>query len=184
MPYLLALARTLDALADRIGKAVAWAVVLAIVISAANALSRRFLGMSSNSWLELQWYLFGAVFMLCAPWTLKENGHVRVDIVAGFLGDRARTWIELFGLLFFLLPLWATMVYLAFPYMVRSYLSGAISANAGGLPIWPAKAIIFLGFLLLGLQWLSETIKCIGILNGTYRKPEPAEDGPQAEPEA
>jgi len=140
--------------------------VVAILVSAINAIIRRVFGVSSNAWLELQWYLFGAVFMLCAAWTLKVNEHIRIDIVSSRLSKSTRNRIDLIGHLFFLFPFVALMLWLAFPYFQRSYASGEVSSNAGGLLIWPAKGLILLGFISLGFQWLSELIKRVAIMQG------------------
>ncbi len=169
MEALLSISRAIDTFNERVGKTVAWAIVVAILVSAINAIIRRIFGVSSNAWLELQWYLFGGVFMLCAPWTLKANEHIRIDIISNMLTKRKRDWIDLFGHLFFLFPFVALMIYLSVPYFWRSYLSGEVSSNAGGLLIWPAKGLILLGFCLLGLQWFSELVKRIAIMRGDLR---------------
>ena len=169
MEALLRISRAIDSFNERVGKTVAWAIVVAILVSAINAIIRRIFGVSSNAWLELQWYLFGGVFMLCAPWTLKANEHIRIDIVSNMLSKRKRDWIDLFGHLFFLFPFVAVMIYLAVPYFLRSYQSGEVSSNAGGLLIWPAKGLILLGFCLLGLQWFSELVKRVAIMRGDLR---------------
>ena len=166
MSGLLGISRLIDFLTVRIGKVTAWAIVVAILVSAINAIIRKVFGTSSNAWLELQWYLFGAVFMLCASWTLKANEHIRIDIVSNRLTKRGRDWIDIFGHLFFLLPFVLVMIYLSWPFFWRSYNSGEVSTNAGGLLIWPAKGLILLGFILLGFQWLSELIKRIAIIRG------------------
>ena len=166
MTALLGLSRVIDSINERVGKVAAWAIVVAILVSAINAIIRRIFGVSSNAWLELQWYLFGAVFMLCAAWTLKSNEHIRIDIISNKLTKRGRDTIDLIGHLFFLLPFVALMLYLCFPYFIGSYRSGEVSSNAGGLLIWPAKGLILLGFISLGFQWLSELIKRVAIMNG------------------
>ena len=166
MTGLLSLSRGIDALNERIGKIAAWAIVVAILVSAINAIIRRIFGVSSNGWLELQWYLFGAVFMLCASWTLKVNEHIRIDIISSKLTKRGRDYIDLFGHVFFLFPFVALMLYLSVPYFERSFASGEVSSNAGGLLIWPAKGLILLGFIFLSLQWLSELIKRVAIIRG------------------
>jgi TRAP-type mannitol/chloroaromatic compound transport system permease small subunit len=163
---LLGISRVIDFLNVRIGKITAWAIVIAILVSAVNAIIRKVFGTSSNAWLELQWYLFGAVFMLCASWTLKANEHIRIDIVSSRLTKRGRDWIDIFGHMFFLLPFVLVMIYLSWPFFWRSYNSGEVSTNAGGLLIWPAKGLILLGFILLFFQWLSELIKRIAIMRG------------------
>ena len=162
----LGLARAIDWWNERVGKIAAWAIVVAVIVSAVNAIIRKVFGTSSNAWLELQWYLFGAVFMLCASWTLKANEHIRIDIVSNRLSKRARDWIDVFGHVFFLLPFVAVMIYLSLPFFLRSYQSGEVSTNAGGLLIWPAKGLILLGFVLLALQWLSELVKRVAIMRG------------------
>ncbi|MGF9758039.1 TRAP transporter small permease subunit [Microvirga sp. 0TCS3.31] len=166
MTALLGLSRVIDSINERIGKVAAWAIVVAVLVSAINAIIRRIFGVSSNAWLELQWYLFGAVFMLCAAWTLRVNEHIRIDIISSRLTKRGRDTIDLIGHLFFLFPFVALMLYLAFPYFFNSYRSGEVSSNAGGLLIWPAKGLILLGFISLAFQWLSELIKRVAIMNG------------------
>lgn len=162
----LGLVRAIDAFNERIGKIAAWAILAAVLVSAVNAIIRKVFGVSSNAWLELQWYLFGAVFMLCASWTLKSNEHIRIDIVSNKLSKRGRDWVDVFGHVFFLLPFVAVMIWLSWPFFWRSFQSGEISTNAGGLLIWPAKGLILLGFILLGLQWLSELVKRLAIIRG------------------
>jgi len=180
---LLGISRLIDAANERIGKVTAWAIVVAVLVSAINAIVRKVFGTSSNAWLELQWYLFGAVFMLCASWTLRANEHIRIDIVSNRLTKRGRDWIDIFGHLLFLLPFVAVMIYLSLPFFWRSYTSGEISTNAGGLLIWPAKGLILLGFILLALQWASELIKRILIMRGELED-EHAAGGHQAAAEA
>ncbi len=166
MTALIKLSRVIDAINERVGKFVAWAIVVAILVSAINAIIRRFFGVSSNAWLELQWYLFGAVFMLCAAWTLISNEHIRIDIVSSRLSKRSRDWIDIAGHLFFLFPFVALMLWLSIPYFEKSYASGEVSSNAGGLLIWPAKGLILLGFISMFFQWMSELIKRIAIMQG------------------
>jgi TRAP-type mannitol/chloroaromatic compound transport system permease small subunit len=151
---------------ERIGKITAWAILIAVLVSAINAIIRKLFGTSSNAWLELQWYLFGAVFMLCASWTLRANEHIRIDIISSRLSQRGRNIVEMIGHFLFLLPFVALMTYLSLPFFIRSAESGEVSTNAGGLLIWPAKGLILLGFVLLGFQWLSEVIKRIAIMRG------------------
>lgn len=163
---MLRLSHWIDVLNERIGKIAAWAIVAAVIVSTLNAIVRKLFGTSSNAWLELQWYLFGAVFMLCAAWTLKDNEHIRIDILSSRLSKRGRDLVDVFGHLFFLLPFLAVMIWLVVPFFLNSYNSGEVSTNAGGLLIWPAKGLILVGFVLLGLQWLSELIKRLLILSG------------------
>ena len=166
MAALIRLSRGIDAISTAIGRAAAWAILAAVLVSALNAIARKTLGLSSNAWLELQWYLFGAVFMLCAPWTLAENGHIRIDILSAKLSRTGRNVVEMIGHFLFLLPFALVMTYLCLPFARSSYLSGEVSSSAGGLIIWPAKALILLGFALLLLQWFSEVVKRIAIIYG------------------
>lgn len=180
---LLKLSRAIDGLNERVGKIAAWAIVVAIVISSVNAIIRRIFGVSSNAWLELQWYLFGAVFLLCAGWTLKLNEHIRIDILSSRLPKRGRDGVDVFGHVFFLFPFIAIMIWLGVPYLKQSVLSGEVSSNAGGLAIWPAKGLILLGFISLGLQWLSELIKRIAIMRGDLVDEHAAGNSAEAEAE-
>lgn len=167
MGTLLVLCRGIDRLNRAIGRASAWLVVAAILISAANALIRKLPDtISSNAWLELQWWLFAAVFLLAAPWTLCSNEHIRIDIVSNHLRQPLRNAIELIGHLLFLLPLAVLMVWLAWPFFLASFAQNEQSLNAGGLPQWPAKLLIPIGFALLALQGVSELIKRIAIVRG------------------
>ncbi|MER9671704.1 MULTISPECIES: TRAP transporter small permease subunit [unclassified Mesorhizobium] len=173
MAGLLALSRAIDRLNEFIGKWVSWLILLAILVSAANAVIRKVFDMSSNAWLELQWYLFGAAFMLAAAYTLKQNDHIRIDIVYGMFSRRVQHWIDLFGHVFFLMPFVTSMVVYFVPYVSLSYRSGEMSNNSGGLIIWPAKAILLAGFFLLALQGISEIIKKIAIMRGQMDDPTP-----------
>jgi len=166
MRTLLALARAIDALNERIGHAVYWLVLVAVVISTVNALMRYAFDVGSNAWLEIQWYLFAAIFLLGAGYTLKANGHVRIDVLAGRLSERAQAWIDILGGLLFLLPMALIILYFSWPMFVQSYAGGEMSGDAGGLLRWPAKALIPAGFALLVLQALSEIVKRIAFLRG------------------
>jgi TRAP-type mannitol/chloroaromatic compound transport system permease small subunit len=173
MAGLLALSRAIDRVNEFIGKWVAWAILVSILVSAGNAVIRKTLDMSSNAWLELQWYLFGAAFMLAAAYTLKQNEHIRIDIVYGMFSRRTQHWIDLFGHVFFLMPFALLMVWYFVPYVLLSFHSGEVSTNAGGLIIWPAKAILLAGFTLLSLQGLSEIIKKAAVITGILEDPAP-----------
>ncbi len=166
MKIWIAIAKGIDAANETIGRAVLWLVGAATLISAANALARYGLGRSSNAWLEIQWYLFGAIFLLAAGYTLKHNGHVRIDVIYGRFSARVQAWIDLLGTLFFLLPLCGLMVWLAFPGFIDSFQSGEMSPDAGGLIRWPVRLLIPLGFALLALQGVAEIIKRIAFLRG------------------
>jgi TRAP-type mannitol/chloroaromatic compound transport system permease small subunit len=174
----LPVARAIDALNARLGRLAAWLVLLAALISAANAFSRYAFDLSSNAWLEIQWYMFGGIVLLGAAETLRRNEHVRVDLLYQALSDRGRLWIDVGGLLLFLLPFTLTMAWLSWPVFWRTFLSGEGSSSAGGLIRWPVRLIIPLGFSLLALQGLSELIKRVAALRGrvaldtTYHKPD------------
>ncbi len=174
LKFLLSLSRAIDALNTRVGHAVYWLVLVAVLISAANAIVRKAFDMSSNAYLEVQWYLFSAVFLLCGGYTLLKNEHIRIDVVVGRFSRRTHAWIDVFGTLFFLLPLVALMLYESWPWFLRTWYSGEISSNAGGLVLWPAKVLVPAGFLLLGLQGLSELIKRVAFLKGLT--PDPSEN--------
>jgi TRAP-type mannitol/chloroaromatic compound transport system permease small subunit len=166
MKALLRIAHLIDALNERVGRTVQWLILVVVLISAGNALMRKLFDMSSNAFLEIQWYLFAAVFLLAAGYTLKHNEHVRIDVVAGRLGKRAQAWIDIIGGVLFLLPMAALILYFSWPAFVRSFASMEHSGNPGGLLLWPAKLIIPVGFALLLLQGVAETIKRIGFLLG------------------
>jgi TRAP-type mannitol/chloroaromatic compound transport system permease small subunit len=173
MTALLALSRGIDRMNELIGRSVSWLILIAILVSATNAIVRKTLNMSSNAWLELQWYLFGAAFLLAAAYTLKQNEHIRIDIVYGMFSRRVQHWIDLLGHLLFLMPFVLLMSYLFFPYALQAYRSGQISTNAGGLMIWPARALLLAGFLLLSLQGVSEIIKKVAVMLGLIEDPHP-----------
>ncbi|BAV35054.1 C4-dicarboxylate ABC transporter [Sulfuricaulis limicola] len=166
MKFWINIAQAIDATNETVGRAVLWLVGAATLISALNALARYGLGRSSNAWLEIQWYLFGAIILLAAGYTLKHNGHVRIDIIYGRFSARVQAWIDLLGTLFFLLPLCGLIVWLAWPGFVDSFVSGETSPDAGGLIRWPVRLLIPLGFALLGLQGVAEIIKRIAFLRG------------------
>lgn len=166
MGALLGASRVIDAVNGWVGRTVSWLVLVAILVSAGNAILRKAFSLSSNAWLELQWYLFSAVFLLAAGYTLLRGEHVKVDIIYGRCSRRTQIWIEIFGTLFFLLPFCAVTVLITWPVVVDKYLSGEISGNANGLILWPVWALIPAGFVLLGLQGLSELVKRVAILLG------------------
>ncbi|MFP5418884.1 MAG: TRAP transporter small permease subunit [Gammaproteobacteria bacterium] len=171
MKSLLAVARLIDALTERVGRLTIWLVLVATLISAGNALARYTLGESSNAWLEIQWYLFGAMFLLAAGYTLKHNGHVRIDIFYTRFGPRGQAWIDLAGGLLFLLPMAGLLAWLAWPMFADAWATHEISPDAGGLVRWPVKLLLPLGFVLLALQGIAEAIKRIGVLSGHYTLP-------------
>ncbi len=158
--------RQIDALTERTGHAVRWLVLAAALVSAGNAVLRHVFGVGSNAGLELQWYLFGAVFLLGSGYTLKHRGHVRIDLIHGRLSQRSQWWIEVFGTLLFLLPFCAVMIDLSWPMFVEAWQSGEMSPDAGGLPRWPVKLLIPAGFALLALQGVAELLRNLGYLSG------------------
>ncbi|WP_157015701.1 TRAP transporter small permease subunit [Mesorhizobium xinjiangense] len=180
MAGLLALSRFIDRINEFIGKQVSWLILVAVLISAGNATVRKTFDISSNAWLELQWYLYGTVFMLAAAYTLKRNEHVRIDILANRLSKRTRDWIDLICHIVFLLPFVLLMVRLCWPWFWLSYNSGEMSSNAGGLILWPAKMMVLLGFILLTAQAFSEIIKRWGVIRGLIDEPNPQHDLPPA----
>ncbi len=173
MGGLLGLSRVIDRVNEIIGKSVAWLIFIAILVSATNAVIRKIFNVSSNSWLELQWYLFGAAFLLAAAYTLKQNEHIRIDIVYGAFPRRVQHWIDLMGHLLFLMPFTLLMIWYFVPYVSLSYRNGEVSNNAGGLTIWPAKALLLIGFSMLALQGISEIIKKIAVMRGVIEDPNP-----------
>ena len=177
MKALLALSRTIDSLNERVGRTVLWLVLATTLVSAANAGMRYSFGMASNAWLELQWYLFAAIFLLAAGYTLKHNGHVRIDILYGRLSERGRAWIDLVGTLVFLLPLCLLLVWFSWPGFTDAWQHSEMSPDAGGLLRWPVRLLIPLGFALLALQGISEIIKRIAFLRGliTLTQEQPVE---------
>ena len=166
MRGLLTLARAIDALNHCVGRTVSWLVLVAVLVSAGNALARYGFDLSSNAWLEIQWYLFSAIFLLGAGWTLLRNAHVRIDVLSSRMSDRTRAWMDILGGLLFLLPMAILILYFSWPMFVQSYLGHEISSDAGGLVRWPVKLLIPAGFALLALQGVSELIKRIAFLRG------------------
>lgn len=168
---LLPVTRRIDASTAWIGKRLAWCIFAAVVVSAVNAIVRKVFDTSSNSWLELQWVLFAVVFLLCSPWTLLSNEHIRIDIVNGMLPKWLRNTIDAVGHAFFLLPLATVMIITGIPFFYRSLSINEQSGNAGGLPQWPAKALIMIGFAMLFIQGVSELIKRIAIMRDLIPDP-------------
>ena len=177
MRALLRVSGAIDGVNERFGRIADWCVLLACLISAGNALVRYGFSFSSNAWLEIQWYLFAAIFMLGAPYTLRRNGHVRVDVIYGNLSPRLKLWVDLLGGILFLMPPVLIIGWMSWPLFYDSWRSGEVSSNAGGLIRWPVKLLLPLGFGLLALQGLSEIIKRIAALRGyegvvaEYEKP-------------
>jgi TRAP-type mannitol/chloroaromatic compound transport system permease small subunit len=170
---MLALSRVIDAINDRIGRTVYWLVLAAAFISATNAIVRKAFDMSSNAFLEVQWYLFSGIFLLCSGYTLLKNEHIRIDVIAGRFSRRTQTWIDVLGTVFFLFPMVALILFESWPWFVRAWNSGEVSPSAGGLILWPAKILVPVGFVLLALQGVSELFKRIAFLTGAG--PDPTE---------
>ncbi len=181
MKGLLALSRGIDWLNENVGKLTYWLILAAVLVSTGNAIVRYALDTSSNSWLELQWYLFSFVFLFCAGYTLLHNQHVRIDIVTGGLSPRAKTWIDIFGTLFFLMPMAITIMWLSWPVFTDAWRSGEVSTNAGGLLVWPGRLMVPVAFFLLILQALSELIKRVAFLLGMIPDPAEKDEGPTDE---
>jgi TRAP-type mannitol/chloroaromatic compound transport system permease small subunit len=166
MKALLKISHAIDAVNERVGRIVIWLVLAMALVSTVNALVRYLLNRSSNAWLELQWYLFAAVFLLCAGYTLLHNEHIRIDVLSSRLSARSRLWIDVIGTVLFLLPVSMFIVWLSWPVFVNAWVSNEMSSNAGGLVRWPARLLVPAGFLLLSLQGLSELIKRVAALKG------------------
>jgi TRAP-type mannitol/chloroaromatic compound transport system permease small subunit len=166
MSFLLSLSRFIDTLNEKIGNGISWALLVSVLICTGNAIVRYAFNISSNAWLEIQWYLFAAIFLLATSYTLRRNEHVRIDVIASRFSKRTQVWIDVFGFLVFLLPMASIVLYFAVPYAWESIQNQEVSSNAGGLIVWPAKLLIPAGFFLLTLQGISELIKRIGYLQG------------------
>jgi TRAP-type mannitol/chloroaromatic compound transport system permease small subunit len=171
---LLKLSRAIDALSEGVGKATIWLVLVVTLISAANAFVRYTFNYSSNGLLEIQWYLFSAIFLLCAGYTLMRNEHVRIDVISGRFSPRTHAWIDIIGTLFFLAPMAVAVLYLSWPIFINAYLNNEYSSNAGGLIVWPVRALVPIGFSLLILQGVSELIKRVAFLKGLIPIPTPS----------
>ncbi len=183
MTPLLKLSQLIDTINERIGKGAFWLVLVMTIISAGNACVRFMFNYSSNGLLEIQWYLFAAIFLLCSPYTLQKNEHVRIDVLSGKFSPRGLAIIDIIGTLFFLLPMVVVVLWLSLPLIAESYKISEMSANAGGLIRWPVKVLLPIGFTLLALQGISELIKRIAFLQGLIDDPNAKENKPTAEEE-
>ena len=180
MPLLLRLSKMIDAISELMGKLAMWMILAATLISAGNAIIRKVFGTSSNAWLEIQWYLFAAVFMLGGGYAFLRNAHVRIDFISSKFSARGRNWVDVFGIIVFLFPLCYMLATLGWPLFVNALASKEMSSNAGGLIRWPVYFLIPAGFTILALQGLSELIKRLAFLTGNG--PDPlAHDGPSEE---
>lgn len=179
MAFLIRASRAIDRVSVWVGRAVMWLILIAVLVSVGNATSRKFFDLSSNAWLELQWYLFGAAWLLAAAYTLQRDDHIRIDVLSGHLSARTRNWIDLAGHSVMLMPFCLLMIYELVPFAARSFRIGEMSSSAGGLPVWPAKIIILAGFFLLAVQAVSEIIKRIAVLRGDMPDPRLARGEPR-----
>ncbi len=171
MNSLLGISRFIDGISERVGKTVYWLVLFAVLISAGNAVVRKAFNMSSNAFLEIQWYLFAAIFLLCAGYTLLNKEHVRIDVISGKLSKTKQIWIDIIGFCFFLIPFCLLVVVLSWPLFTKVYVTNEMSSNAGGLIRWPVYALMPLGFSLLFIQGVSELIKRFAFLKGLIPDP-------------
>ena len=183
MIFLLSISKRIDAFSEWIGRWVAWLVLFAVLISAANASMRKAFNMSSNGFLEIQWYLFAAVFLLASGYTLLRQEHVKIDVISGRFSKRTQIWIDIIGICVFLLPFTFMIIMLALPLVINAYVTGEMSSNAGGLIRWPVFALLPLGMLLLAIQAISELIKRIAFLRGLVPDPTKKQGGKTAEEE-
>jgi TRAP-type mannitol/chloroaromatic compound transport system permease small subunit len=180
---LINISKLIDRLNDNIGKLTYWLTLVAVLVSSGNATVRYLFDTSSNAWLELQWYLFSAVFLLCGGYALLHGSHVRIDVVYGRWSRRTQLWIDVFGTVVFLLPMAVLILYLSWPVFMNAFMNKEVSSNAGGLIVWPARLLLPVGFFLLVLQGISELIKRLAILQGLLPDPTLEETGPTAEEE-
>lgn len=183
MRAMLKLSRLIDALNGFVGRWIYWLVLATVLESAGNAIVRKLFNSSSNALLEMQWYLFSAIFLLCAGYTLMRNEHVRIDIITGRLSVRMQTWVDILGTIFFLMPMALIFLWLSVPWFLRTYTEHEISGSAGGLILWPARLLVPVGFALLALQGVSELIKRIAFLAGAGPDPITRHDAHAAEQE-
>jgi TRAP-type mannitol/chloroaromatic compound transport system permease small subunit len=183
LSFLLKLSRLIDGLSRFIGRWVIWLVLASTAISALNAIVRKAFNYSSNAFLELQWYLFAASFLLAAGYTLLNNEHVRIDVIVGRFSKRVQTWVDVFGFIAFLIPMCVTVLYLSIPFFLQGLRSGEVSSNSGGLILWPVYALMPLGFGLLLLQGISELIKRLAFLQGLIDDPTKKAETKSAEEE-
>ena len=166
MKFLLAIAGLIDRLNERVGRTVLWLTLVVVIVSAGNAVVRKVFHTSSNAWLELQWYLFGAIFLLASGYTYLRNEHVRVDVLSSRFPAKVQVWIEIIGIVFFIFPAAGLIFWLSLPYFYDSWRLQELSSNTGGLIRWPAKLLIPVGFALLILSGVSKLIKCVAYLAG------------------
>ncbi len=183
MTALLKLSQLIDGLSERVGRSIYWLILAAVLVSAINAIVRKAFDMSSNAFLEMQWYMFSAVFLLGSGYTLMRQEHIRIDIIYGRFSRRTQIWIDIFGTVVFLMPMCLMFIYLSWPFFMHSIQGGEVSANAGGLILWPVKALMPLGFVLLMAQGCSELIKRVAFQMGLTSDPGEKKQDKSAEEE-
>ena len=171
MNALLKLSQLIDSITEFVGKSIIWVVLVVTLISCGNAIMRYTINYSSNAFLEIQWYLFAVIFLFGAGYTLKKNEHVRIDLIAGKFSKRGQAWIDIFGIIFFLMPMAIAIMWMSWPIFLLALKTNEMSSNAGGLILWPARLMVPLGFFLLVMQGISELIKKIGFLQGLCPDP-------------
>jgi TRAP-type mannitol/chloroaromatic compound transport system permease small subunit len=183
MNGLLKFSGLIDGLSERVGRAATWLILVVVLISAGNAVSRFALNLSSNAMLEIQWYIFSAIFLFCAAYVLKKNEHIRIDVITGRFSERVQNWIDVFGIIVFLLPMALLIGYLSWPVFMNAWTTGEMSSNPGGLIRWPVRLLVPVGFALLILQAISELIKRLAFLSGAGPNVLSKAHGPSAEQE-
>lgn len=181
MGILLRISNLIDGLNERVGRTLIWLILISVLVSAINATVRKLFDYSSNAWLEAQWYMFSAIFLLGAGYTLLHNEHIRIDVIYGKFSKRVRAWIDILGTLFFLFPVTFAFLWFGSQMFAVSFASQEMSPNAGGLIVWPVKMLIPLGFFLLTLQGFSELVKRIAFLQGLIPDPAEKHEAPTAE---
>lgn len=171
MNALLKLSQLIDSITEFVGKSIIWVVLVVTLISCGNAVMRYTINYSSNAFLEIQWYLFALIFLFGAGYTLKKNEHVRIDLIAGKFSKRGQAWIDIFGIIFFLMPMAIAIMWMSWPIFLLAFHNNEMSSNAGGLVVWPARLMVPIGFFLLVMQGVSELIKRVGFLQGLCPDP-------------
>ena len=181
MKALLKLSQFIDSITGFIGRSIIWVILVMTLISAGNAMMRYTINYSSNAYLEIQWYLFSFVFLMGAGYTFMKNEHVRIDVISHRLSKRAQAWVDIFGIIFFMMPMAIAIMWMSWPIFVLAFDDHEVSSNAGGLVVWPVRLIVPVGFFLLIMQGISELIKRIGFLRGLC--PDPTEKPHEPTPE-
>ena len=183
MNALLKLSQLIDSITEFVGRSIIWVVLVVTLISCGNAIMRYTINYSSNAFLEIQWYLFAVIFLFGAGYTLKKNEHVRIDLIAGKFSKRGQAMIDIFGIIFFLMPMAIAIMWMSWPIFLLALKTNEMSSNAGGLILWPARLMVPLGFFLLVMQGISELIKKIGFLQGLCPDPTDKPHAPTPEEE-